>query len=191
MGLLLDLGFTKTAQQNLTTDLALKYNKAMQNLGSRYGVSPRTVSYGPTNMPISSGGSTYDKYISAITQQESGGKINAQNRQSGAMGLYQFMPKTLTGLGYKGSFNDFLKNPQLQRQYMDKFTQQNAKQLGINIKTMNLQQAGILAAAHYGGVGGARKLMAGNHGYGNTQFYGKSPYSYVGDITKRMTGRFK
>lgn len=182
--------FCKIAQQsNFASTLALQYNRAAQNLGTRYGISPRTVSFGPTNMKISSGGTTYNKYLSSIMQQESAGKYNVVNKSSGAMGLYQFMPKTLRGLGYQGSFQDFLNNPQLQTSYMRKFTEQNAKSLGININTMTPQQAGFLAAAHYGGVGGARKIMSGNRGYGNTSFYGKTPYSYMNDVVRRMYGR--
>ena len=49
-----------------------------------------------------------------------------------------------------------------------------------------MQQARYLAAAHYGGVGGAKKFMSGNRQYINTAFYGKTPGSYVNDISKRM-----
>ena len=182
--------FCKHAAQNpLTADIALKYNRAVQNVQGRYGISPRTVSYGPVSGNISSGSTTYNRYLNSIMQQESGGKFNAINKSSGALGLYQFMPNTLRGLGYKGDFNSFLNNPQLQNQYMRKFTQQNAKSLGINLNTMTSQQAGYLAAAHYGGVGGARKIMKGNAIYGNTNYYGKTPYSYMNDVLRRMYGR--
>jgi len=183
--------FAKYAVSNndLASTLALKYNRAVQTLGQRYGISPRTVSYGPTKPYISSGKTTYDRFVNAIMQQESSGKANVINKQSGALGLYQFMPKTLTGLGYKGTREQFLNNPQLQTHYMHKLTQQNAKSLGINIKTMNPQQAMYLAAAHYGGVGGAQKIMRGNRRYGSTVFHGKSQYGYMNDIYKKMYGR--
>jgi len=185
--------FCKFAQQSsLASSLILKYNKAFGGGGSpmsRTGSSPRTVSYGPTKMPISSSGTTYNRYVSSIQTQESAGKMNVRNKTSGAMGLYQFMPKTLRGLGYKGDFNTFLNNPSLQNKYMDIFTRQNAKSLGINIGNMTSQQAGYLAAAHYGGVGGARKIMKGNRQYGNTNFHGKTPYGYMNDVLKRMYGR--
>lgn len=174
---------------NLTSTLALKYNQAAMNIGQKFGVGPRTGALGNTMVPSSTagvGGSTYNRYVSAITSQESGGRANIVNKRSGALGLYQFMPNTLKDLGYKGTTQDFLKNPALQTQYMNMFTQRNAKQLGINLGTMNTQQARYLAAAHYGGVGGARKLMSGNSTYGNTNFDGKSPYAYTNDIIKRM-----
>jgi len=172
-------------QNNFSSTLALKYQQAVQNVGQKYGITPRQT-FGPGPVSFGPGAGTYNSYVSAIRQQESGGKINAINKSSGAMGLYQFMPKTLRGLGYTGSFNDFLKNPALQNQYMDKFTRQNAKSLGFDMNNLNIQQAKYLAAAHYGGVGGARKIMSGNNGYGNTNYGGKSPYGYMSDIYNRM-----
>lgn len=182
--------FAKYAvEDSLASALALNTQRTIQRLSGRYGISPRTVSYGPTNMNISSGGSTYNRYLSSIMQQESSGKANVVNKSSGALGLYQFMPKTLRGLGYKGSFQDFLSDPNLQTSYMRKFTEQNAKALGIDINNMTSQQAGYLAAAHYGGVGGARKIMSGNRQYGTTAYYGKTPYSYMNDVLRRMYGK--
>jgi hypothetical protein len=188
--------FFKHAQQmtnaNLTSTLALKYNQAVKNVGQRFGVGPNTGPLGNTRIPMSTagvGGSTYNRYVSAITSQESGGRANIVNKRSGALGLYQFMPNTLKDLGYKGTTQDFLKNPALQTQYMNMFTQRNAKQLGIDINKMDMQQARYLAAAHYGGVGGARKLMSGNSRYGNTVYDGKSPYAYTNDIIRRMQQR--
>jgi len=189
--------FCKFAQQNnslaSTTGLALtlskKYNKAVKNIGKRYGMSPRTVSsYGLNRRRISSGSGTFDRYIGAITGQESGGRWGVVNKTSGALGRYQFMPNTLKGLGYKGNRQQFLSSPQLQNKYMHKFTQQNASQLGFGTDSnkWTRQQYKYLAAAHYGGVGGARKLMKGNHRYGNTNFHGKTPYGYVNDIDRRM-----
>lgn len=174
------------AQDNLASTLALKYNRATANIQRKFGVSPRRQTYGPSRLPITSGGTTYNRYLNSVMQQESAGKFNVVNKQSGALGLYQFMPKTLKGLGYKGTSQQFLKNPSLQKSYMHKFTQQNAKSLGINMKTMTPQQAGYLAAAHYGGVGGARKIMSGNRRYGTTNFHGKTPYAYMNDVLRRM-----
>ncbi len=183
-------GFSKFAvENNLASTLALKYNRATANIQRKLGVSPRRTQYGPTRLPITSGGTTYNKYLSSIMQQESAGKFNVVNKSSGALGLYQFMPNTLKGLGYKGTSSQFLNNPALQKSYMHKFTQGNAKSLGINMQTMTSQQAGYLAAAHYGGVGGARKIMRGNRKYGTTNFNGKTPYAYMNDVLRRMYTR--
>ena len=74
---------------------------------------------------------------------------------------------------------------------MDKFTRSNAKSLGIDINKMTMQQAGILASAHYGGVGGAKRIIKGDRGYLHKNFYGKSQYGYMTDIYRRMAGTFK
>jgi len=179
--------FFKYAQQPaFLSDLALKFNTAARNLSSKFGIDTRPSLFVSKVKEISSGAGLYDKYLKSIVTQESGGNFRAINKQSGALGLYQFMPKTLRGLGYKGSFSEFLNNPQLQTEYMNKFTMQNAKALNIDINRMTPQQAGYLAAAHYGGLGGARKFMSGNTVYNNTPFYGKTMNSYVRDILNRF-----
>lgn len=183
--------FLKYAQMpKVLTGLAMKYNNAAMNIGRTLGlVSPSINVSKPivnTIKPINSGAGMFDRFLNAIKMQESGGNFRAINKQSGALGLYQFMPKTLRGLGYQGSFQDFLNNPALQTEYMKKFTLQNAKALNIDINKMTPQQAGYLAAAHYGGIGGARKIMSGNQVYANTPFYGKTPNSYISDILKRL-----
>lgn len=178
--------FCKFAQSgDLASVLSLKYQRAVSNVHKKFGISPRRMSYGPRPP----GSQTYNKYLSSIMGQESAGKFRVVNKSSGALGLYQFMPKTLRGLGYKGSSQQFLNNPSLQKSYMHKFTQQNAKALNINLNTMNRQQAGYLAAAHYGGVGGARKIISGNRKYGTTSFSGKTPYAYMNDVLRRMYAR--
>lgn len=177
------------ASMPLATDLALKYNSAVQNVQNRFGISPRTVSYGPTKQNISVTGQGYDRYVSSISAQESAGKLNAINKSSGAMGLYQFMPKTLRGLGFQGDFKTFLSDANLQRQYMDKFTRQNAAALKIDMNKLGPREITLLSAAHYGGVGGARKFMNNDTKYMNTAFYNKTPISYTQDILRRYSGR--
>jgi len=172
----------------LASTLALKYQKANANLVRMMRGSGRRSGFNPSKLRISSGRGVYNSYLSSIMGQESSGRFNVVNKQSGALGHYQFMPKTLRGLGYKGTSQQFLRNPGLQKSYMHKFTQQNARSLGIDLNKMNRQQAGYLAAAHYGGVGGARKIMSGNRRYGTTSFHGKTPYAYMNDIMRRMYG---
>jgi len=184
--------FFKAAQAtDFSSRAILNYNKAIQNVQNRYNISPRTVSYGSSNPNIPTGGGMYNNYLKAITMQESGGRANIVNKSSGALGLYQFMPKTLQGLGYKGTTQEFLNNPAIQTQYFNKFTQQNAKSLGIDINNMNIQQAKILASAHYGGVGGAKRIMRGDTAYLMKNFYGKSQHGYMTDIEKRINSFYK
>src|SRR4249920_908201 len=42
-------------------------------------------------------GSGFQKFMSAISKQESGGNYNALNKMSGAMGKYQIMPSNILG----------------------------------------------------------------------------------------------
>ncbi len=97
----------------------------------------------------------------------------------GAMGAWQFMPKTLRGLGYKDStFKCFLNSKKLQKQYMLKLINYNLQSLqkrskrygiipcdsiGIRVDTIEISLSGILAAAHLAGVGGIQKFLAKKH----------------------------
>lgn len=78
---------------------------------------------GGQNIPTVKGGGTFEKFVNAITGQESGGNYNARNSSSGAMGRYQIMPSNLGGkksgwdyeaLGYDVSPAQFMGSPQLQ-----------------------------------------------------------------------------
>jgi hypothetical protein len=71
------------------------------------------------------GGSAFDKFMAAISGQESGGNYRAVNKDSGALGKYQIMPGNLSGkgrgwdyeaLGRDVSSSQFLNSPQLQEQ---------------------------------------------------------------------------
>jgi hypothetical protein len=96
----------------------------------------------------------------------------------GAMGAYQFMPKTLRGLGYKGTFRQFLNNPELQTEYMLKLMYYNKSILsrksytykvtpinfiGKKIKGIEITLSGLLAASHLGGAGGVQRFIATNY----------------------------
>jgi len=98
--------------------------------------------------------------------------------QIGAMGAYQFMPKTLRWLGYKGTFIFFLNSPELQDYYMLKLLKINKSTLekqsftykivpmdfiGFKIKGVEITLSGLLAASHLGGVGSVQKFLATNH----------------------------
>lgn len=75
------------------------------------------------NPAVVQGGSSFEKFVNAITGQESGGNYNARNRSSGAMGRYQIMPGNIQGsnrgwdfeaLGRDISPSQFMGSPQLQ-----------------------------------------------------------------------------
>lgn len=102
------------------------------------GVDYYTTGGGNQNIPSVKGNSTFEKFVNAITGQESGGNYSAQNRSSGAMGRYQIMPGNLGGkksgwdyeaLGYDVSPQQFMNNPKIQdaiaryklQQYFNKY----------------------------------------------------------------------
>lgn len=67
--------------------------------------------------------SSFEKFMAAISAQESGGNYRARNKDSGAMGKYQIMPGNLAGnrsgwdfeaLGRDVSPQEFLNSPQIQ-----------------------------------------------------------------------------
>ena len=63
-----------------------------------------------------------------VMQLESGLNPAAINKQSNAVGLIQFMPKTLKGLGYTGSYMDFSKlSGEEQLDYVKKYVQGHGK----------------------------------------------------------------
>lgn len=67
------------------------------------------------------GGSAFDKFMAAISSQESGGNYHSVNRDSGALGKYQIMPGNIRSwskqaLGHSISPSQFLNSPELQEQ---------------------------------------------------------------------------
>jgi hypothetical protein len=107
---------------------------------------------------------SFDVYKDLIGKQESGNDYAITNRTSGALGKYQFMPTTLRSLGYNVSNEDFLNNPDLQEEAMNKLLSSNIDTLanyGYKIDPNNLTPEGIalLTVAHYGGFGAAKALI--------------------------------
>lgn len=75
--------------------------------------------------PGPSGNASFDKFMQAISSQESGGNYGARNSSSGAMGKYQIMPGNLGGkhsgwdyeaLGRDVTPQQFMQSPQIQEQ---------------------------------------------------------------------------
>lgn len=70
-------------------------------------------------------GSGFQKFMNAISKQESGGNYGAINKMSGALGKYQIMPSNILGthtgwdwevLGRDINTADFINSPQIQEQ---------------------------------------------------------------------------
>lgn len=93
-------------------------------------------------------------YLAATAAVESGGNWNAVNKQSGAMGGWQFMPKTAAGLGL--SAQDAF-DPSKSTKAMIEHTKQNQAYFE---KTMGRSPEGReLYLMHQQGMGGGTKLL--------------------------------
>lgn len=104
-----------------------------------------------------------------IFEPQKGSALSCVNN-IGAMGLWQTMPKTLRGLGYKGSFEKFLHSKNLQREYVIKLLKTNKKYLDkyipnwhdlidTKIHGVTITPSGLLAACHFAGIGNLRKFL--------------------------------
>jgi len=169
--------------------------------------------------PLSS--EDYIKLREAIAEKESGGKPNngySAVNTLGFVGRYQFGGALLQDLGYvrKGttskdlqnnecwigknninSRDDFFSNPDIQDECMLSFTRTNFKLISSRAKQLRNDSdrnhcAGLLAAAHLQGPGGAIKFAKGVHvkpdAYGtSTEKYYKVGYSAIdGEMPKAM-----
>jgi len=107
---------------------------------------------------------SHQAFLNAIGFRESGNRYDIVNRY-GYMGKYQFGKKTLRGLGFKMSKEEFLNSPLLQEQAMYALLKQNKKSLrkyiakydGKYIHGVLVTESGLLAAAHLGGAGSVKK----------------------------------
>ena len=107
---------------------------------------------------------SHSEFLKAIGFKESGNRYDIVNR-FGYMGKYQFGKRTLRGLGFKISREEFLNSPEIQEEAMYKLLQTNKKQLkkyiykydGKIVHGVLVTESGLLAAAHLGGVGSVKK----------------------------------
>jgi len=147
--------------------------------------------------------SDFTGYLNSIKQQESSGNYSALGKQiltgahkgDRALGAYQFMPNTLKNLGYTGSFDNFLKDKNLQDTFAKKLTESNAAYYNKNIGNMpgkvqiNLNdgvsstEASILARMHYGGP---KAIFGSNKTQFSTGSAMPSTNDYGYQILKRM-----
>ena len=106
----------------------------------------------------------HQDFLNAIGFKESGNKYDIVNR-FGYMGRYQFGKRTLRGLGFKLSREEFLNSPEIQELAMYKLLQTNKKYLqkyideydGEIVHGVLVTESGLLAAAHLGGAGSVKK----------------------------------
>ena len=103
-------------------------------------------------------------FLDAIGFKESGNRYHIVNRY-GYMGRYQFGKKTLRGLGFKQSKQEFLDSPLIQEKAMTALLKQNKRSLrkyiekydGKIVHGVLVTESGLLAAAHLGGAGSVKK----------------------------------
>ena len=103
-------------------------------------------------------------FLDAIGFKESGNRYHIVNRY-GYMGRYQFGKKTLRGLGFKQSKEEFLNSPLIQEKAMTALLKQNKRSLrkyiekydGKIVHGVMVTESGLLAAAHLGGAGSVKK----------------------------------
>jgi len=107
---------------------------------------------------------SHSDFLNAIGFKESGNRYDIVNR-FGYMGRYQFGKRTLRGLGFKISREEFLNSPKIQEEAMYKLLQTNkrylkkyiAKYEGKYVHGVLVTESGLLAAAHLGGAGSVKK----------------------------------
>lgn len=122
---------------------------------------------------------THSDFLAALGKKESGNNYKVVNTY-GYLGRYQFGEKTLKGLGYRISKEEFLNSPFIQESAMQKLLQHNRKKLSKYIekfdnKVVNgvlVTESGVLAAAHLAGAGNVRKWFRNGKdpkdGYGSS-----------------------
>jgi len=107
---------------------------------------------------------SHSEFLKAIGFKESGNRYDIVNR-FGYMGKYQFGKRTLRGLGFKMSREEFLNSPETQEKAMYALLKHNKKSLrkyiekydGKIVHGVLVTESGLLAAAHLGGAGSVKK----------------------------------
>jgi hypothetical protein len=106
----------------------------------------------------------HQDFLNAVGFKESGNRYDIVNR-FGYMGRYQFGKRTLRGLGFKASREEFLNSPEMQELAMYELLKTNKKYLrkyiekydGEVVHGVLVTESGLLAAAHLGGAGSVKK----------------------------------
>lgn len=126
----------------------------------------------------------HDAFLKAIGHRESGNRYEVVN-SFGYMGRYQFGKSTLKGLGIKVTKEEFLNNPHIQEEAMQKLLLHNRKKLhkliqnydGEVVHGILVTESGILAAAHLAGAGNVKKFFRKGHEFKDG--YGTKMTSYI------------
>lgn len=153
------------AMQGLSTlynyaDQAIKEKQKSDSLAELFaGID--TVDPKAKTINVQSGKYDPESYMKTLKDIESsGGNYKAINKQTGAMGAYQFLPSTLKALqkrtGESFSNQEFISNPKLQDKYFKMLVEDNVKTLqNMDIPVNNF----TLWAAHNLGPKQAKELI--------------------------------
>lgn len=135
-----------------------------------------------TSLPLLGAGlKDYNQFKTDLGQRESGNNYSVVNSY-GFMGKYQFGLPRLRDLGYTGTKQAFISDPQLQEQYFDKHVQDHAKNLVNKVAAAQAKYgswvtlSGLIAGAHLKGRGGVSQWINGND---NSDANGTTVSSYV------------
>jgi hypothetical protein len=101
------------------------------------------------------------------------------------MGRYQFGKRTLRGLGYDVTKQEFLSNPEIQEMAMQDLLKHNKEKLQKYIDLYErdtlhgifITESGVLAAAHLAGCGNVKKFFT--KGYEFKDGFGTRLTSYM------------
>lgn len=124
----------------------------------------------------------FNKVKEGLAGSESGNNYKAvfQSATNPALGKYQFTRGRLSDLGYGNVSNEeFLNNPGLQEEVMDKHLQAaytHMQKNGIVKGALDGKDAGLLWSYHIGGYGGAQKAAQGLTGPADA--LGTTPLKY-------------
>ena len=145
--------------QQVQAPASSSYGKSSSSGGGGIGYTP----------PAQGGGNTFENFMRAISQRESGGNYGAVNRDSGALGKYQIMPGNIPSwsrqaLGHSISTSQFLRSPSLQEQVAQYMLRRYYNQYG----------PGGAAVAWYAGPG----RVAGWARNTNSGFYNRPQGAY-------------
>jgi hypothetical protein len=121
---------------------------------------------------------------------------------AGAMGKYQFIPARLQALGYGNvDQQSFLSNPALQEEVMDKHLLTVEEELRgkglLNDQTDMSHKAGLIWAAHLGGIGGAMAAAEGKEGAKDAlgtsvqKYYLKGKQAFLNSMGIKATADFR
>ena len=125
-----------------------------------------------------------EDFLSAIGYKESRNQYHIVNKY-GYMGRYQFGKRTLKGLGYDVSKQEFLSNPEIQEMAMQDLLKHNKEKLqkyidlyeGDTLHGIFITESGVLAAAHLAGCGNVKKFFT--KGYEFKDGFGTRLTSYM------------